>query len=72
MNSADLTSAHWRKSSYSSGNGGDCVEVAFLADGCVAIRDSKDKGHGPALVFTLAEWAAFSRGMSDEEFGSTI
>lgn len=26
----DLTGAVWRKSSYSSGNGGDCVEVATV------------------------------------------
>jgi hypothetical protein len=38
----------WRKSSRSSQEQG-CVEAAFLADGRVAVRDSKDR-EGPALV----------------------
>jgi hypothetical protein len=55
----DLTSATWRKSSYSGGNGGDCVEVAVLASGRRAVRDSKDPA-GPALAFSPAEWRAFT------------
>jgi hypothetical protein len=60
----DLTGAAWRKSSFSSGNGGACVEVAIVPsapeDGgsLVALRDSKDPV-GPALVFTPGEWRAF-------------
>jgi len=54
----DLNRADWRKSSYSGTNGGACVEVARNLPGVVAVRDSKDP-HGPALVFTRAEWAAF-------------
>jgi Domain of unknown function (DUF397) len=50
----DLTSAVWRKSSYSGGNGGNCVEVAMLA-GAVAVRDSKNPA-GPALVLTPGQW----------------
>lgn len=67
MNSADLPGARWRKSSHS-GQEGNCVEVAFLDGGRVAVRDSKDAGHGLALVFTAAEWAAFAAGMADGEF----
>lgn len=67
MNSADLAGARWRKSSRSN-NQGQCVEVAFLDAGRVAVRDSKDAGRGPALVFTAAEWAAFSGGVADGEF----
>jgi hypothetical protein len=54
----DLTHAIWRKSSYSSGNGGNCVEVAAGGPGVVAVRDSKDPD-GPALIFTPADWSAF-------------
>lgn len=54
----DLTHAIWRKSSYSSGNGGNCVEVAAGGAGVVAVRDSKDPD-GPALTFSPADWSAF-------------
>jgi Domain of unknown function (DUF397) len=58
----------WVKSSYSGPTGGNCVEVAFLADGEVAMRNSRDPG-GPALIFTRAEWDAFLGGARDGEFG---
>jgi hypothetical protein len=69
----DLTSATWRKSSRSSGNGGACVEVAVLpgskegSDRVIAVRDSKNPG-GSALIFTPAEWRAFTAGVHDGEF----
>ncbi|GII62912.1 DUF397 domain-containing protein [Sphaerisporangium krabiense] len=47
----------WRKSSYSSGNGGACVEVASLPK-AVAIRDSKYLD-GPALSVGIEAWSAF-------------
>ncbi|MEU7488304.1 DUF397 domain-containing protein [Streptomyces sp. NPDC042319] len=47
----------WFKSSYSSGEGGECVEVAQRADK-VHVRDSKDKA-GPVLSIAPAGWAAF-------------
>ena len=62
---ADL---NWRKSSYSGGNGGDCVEVAQLPDGSHAVRDTKDHGHGPTLRFTAGEWAAFTAAVRTGEF----
>jgi hypothetical protein len=55
----DLTGATWRKSSYSGGNGGNCVEVASDLPGVVAVRDSKDRG-GPVLIFTPDEWRALA------------
>ena len=67
MNSSELAGAHWRKSRYSADEG-NCVEVAFLDDGRVALRDTKDHGTGPALIFTPGEWAAFAAGMADGEF----
>ncbi|RKN43383.1 DUF397 domain-containing protein [Micromonospora endolithica] len=54
----DLTGARWRTSTRSSGNGGDCVEVADNLPGVVAVRDSKDRS-GPALAFPPAAWRAF-------------
>ncbi|WP_372465790.1 DUF397 domain-containing protein [Nocardia spumae] len=54
----DPTTAQWFKSSHSSG-GAECVEVAFLAGNTVGVRDSKNV-NGPALVFTPAEWDAFT------------
>jgi uncharacterized protein DUF397 len=48
----------WRKSSYSV-NQGACIEVAVLADGGRAVRDSKDPA-SPVLRFTAREWRAFT------------
>jgi hypothetical protein len=48
----------WRKSSYSSNNGGDCVEVASGLSDVVPVRDSKVPA-GPALMLTPAAWSAF-------------
>ncbi|MFE3517587.1 DUF397 domain-containing protein [Streptomyces sp. NPDC059166] len=47
----------WFKSSYSSGAGGECVEVAARAH-TVHVRDSKDKA-GPILSVACGGWAAF-------------
>lgn len=58
----------WRKSSRSNGNGGACVEVADLADGGRAVRDTKDHGTGPVLRFTAREWSAFVEGVKLGEF----
>jgi Domain of unknown function (DUF397) len=63
----DLSGAEWRKSSYSSGNGGQCVEVARNLPEVVAVRDSKDPD-GPALVLTPGQWRAFLSGARDGEF----
>jgi len=64
---ADVTRAVWRKSSYSSGNGGQCVEVARNLPDVVAVRDSKNP-EGPALVFAPQEWRAFLDGVRADEF----
>ncbi|MER5563752.1 DUF397 domain-containing protein [Streptomyces sp. NPDC002506] len=47
----------WYKSSYSSDQGGSCIEIAKLT-GQVGIRDSKDKS-GPALVVPTTAWSSF-------------
>lgn len=54
----DLSRASWRKSSYSNGDGGNCVEVADGLTGIVPVRDSKDP-QGPALLFPAPAWTAF-------------
>lgn len=54
----DLSTAQWRKSSYSNGDGGECVEVADQHPGVVLVRDSKAPA-GPVLVLSPAAWAGF-------------
>jgi hypothetical protein len=66
MTRVGLAPANWRKSSHSSQHG-QCVEVAFLDQGTVAIRDSKNPA-GPQLRFTTAEWSAFLAGAKNGEF----
>ncbi|WP_326637552.1 DUF397 domain-containing protein [Streptosporangium sp. NBC_01755] len=63
----DLSAAIWRKSSRSSGNGGQCVEVAANLPGVVAVRDSKDP-NGPKLLFTPTEWRTFVGGIKTGKF----
>lgn len=61
-----LRSATWRKSSYSSSSGGDCVEVADLTPH-VAIRDSKNPAHG-VLTVTPETFTAFVSAASRGDF----
>jgi hypothetical protein len=60
----------WRKSSYSGGNGGACVEIAVLPDGGRAVRDSKNPD-GARLLCPTDEWRAFLTGVKDGEFDLT-
>ncbi|KDQ67350.1 DUF397 domain-containing protein [Streptomyces sp. NTK 937] len=53
-----LGTVAWRRSSYSNGQGGDCVEVADGFSGVLPVRDSK-RPQGPALVFGASAWSAF-------------
>jgi hypothetical protein len=52
----DLRQAVWRKSSYTTSNGGDCVELASVP-GTVAVRDSKDP-EGAKLLVSRRAFAA--------------
>lgn len=63
----DLSRAVWQKSSYSGGNGGQCVEVAINVPGVVAIRDSKRPGDG-AHIIKRAVFAAFLDGVKAGDF----
>jgi hypothetical protein len=65
MGTDELAGAVWAKSSRS-GTNGNCVEVAFLGEGRVALRDSKDP-EGPVLRFNRGEWSAFVDGVADGE-----
>jgi Domain of unknown function (DUF397) len=62
-----LAGATWLKGRHSGPTGGNCMEVAFLAGGDVAVRNSRHPD-GPALIFTSAEWAAFLGGAADGDF----
>jgi hypothetical protein len=53
-----LTAARWVKSTRSGPTGGNCVEIACLGDGRVAVRNSRHPA-GPALLFRREQWAAF-------------
>ena len=57
-NRIDLSTAVWRKSSYSNGDGGDCVEVCDAHTGIVPVRDSK-LPLGPVLTLTASAWMSF-------------
>jgi Domain of unknown function (DUF397) len=54
----------WRKATHSSGNGGNCIEVA-TARRTVAVRDSKDPD-GPRLAFGPQAWKAFTAEVKGE------
>ncbi|CAL9496937.1 MULTISPECIES: DUF397 domain-containing protein [Streptomyces] len=54
----DLSTARWRKSSYSDGGGTNCLEVADNCPGMTPVRDSK-LPDGPVLVFGASPWASF-------------
>ncbi|MFO7252852.1 MAG: DUF397 domain-containing protein [Actinomycetes bacterium] len=60
-----LRNAQWLTSSFSSG-GTNCVQVAFLDHGLVALRDSKNS-QNPPLLFTDAEYEAFVNGIMQGE-----
>jgi hypothetical protein len=60
----DLSAALWRKSSFSNGDGGHCVEVADNLPGLVPVRDSKNT-QGAALLFHANAWAPFITRLKD-------
>lgn len=68
------TTLTWHKSSFSdgTGSGNNCVELAALPDGGVAVRDSKLVDSGPVVHFTRAELRAFVLGVKAGEFDDLI
>jgi Domain of unknown function (DUF397) len=47
---------------------GSCVEIARLPAGQIAIRDGKAGDTGAVLLFSAAEWQAFTAGVKAGEF----
>ncbi|MFB8772542.1 DUF397 domain-containing protein [Streptomyces broussonetiae] len=61
----ELSTARWRKSSYSGNQQGDaCVEVSDDYPGTVPVRDSKNPT-GPALLLTGTAWQPFVNSVRD-------
>ncbi|MDX3547188.1 DUF397 domain-containing protein [Streptomyces europaeiscabiei] len=60
----DLSAADWRKSSYSDGQGGSCVEVADGFLDVVPVRDSKI-AEGAAILIRNAGWSTFVSAVKD-------
>lgn len=65
----DTTFTQWHKSSYSSIEGVECVEVSFSSN-AVGMRDSHHP-HGTALAFDHGEWTTFLNGITAGEFRCT-
>ncbi|MFI7094648.1 DUF397 domain-containing protein [Streptomyces lydicus] len=66
-NNVDLSGTHWRKSSYSNGTGGECVEVSDDFPGLVPVRDSKDP-EGPTLCIPDGAWRPFITAVKSAAF----
>lgn len=62
----DLSTARWRKSSFSGNQAGDeCVEVCDDFPGTVPVRDSKNPIPGPVLILDGAAWQPFVDGVKN-------
>jgi hypothetical protein len=66
----DLAGVSWRKSRRS-GALGNCVELATLVTGEIAVRHSR-RPSGPVLVYSRDEMAAFLSGAKDGEFDDLV
>jgi hypothetical protein len=67
VTSSQVSEAFWQKSTFSNMNG-SCVEIARLQPDRIGVRDTKDNGAGPVLIFTGPEWNAFLSGAKDGQF----
>lgn len=67
---SSLTDVTWMKSHHSNPSG-NCVEMALLPGGDVAVRNSRHP-EGPALIYTEDEVRAFLAGVRDGDFDSVI
>lgn len=65
----DLSTATWRKSSFSDGQGGSCLEVADGFDDVMPVRDSKNP-EGPEICFGHGSWKQFVSALKAGTFTS--
>ncbi|WP_203968659.1 DUF397 domain-containing protein [Sphaerisporangium melleum] len=76
----DISRLQWRKSSRSSGQGGNCVEVASVGGSEASdlevsteslrfVRDSK-RPDSALLAFSAHEWSAFLSGIKEGRLGA--
>ncbi|GAA0408403.1 DUF397 domain-containing protein [Microbispora corallina] len=70
MPASQLGDVRWRKSRHSNPDG-NCVELARLPDGRVALRNSRHPS-GPVLVYHPGEVAEFLKSTKDGEFDDLI
>lgn len=70
MPATGLGRVSWLKSRHSNPSG-NCVEVACLPGGEIALRNSRFPG-GPVLLYTRAEIEAFLQGAKDGEFDRVV
>ncbi len=65
----ELAQVGWHISTRSQSNGGGCVEAGPLRDGSgrVAVRHSRHRDDA-VIVYTRAEWEAFTAGVRLGEF----
>ncbi|NBE54654.1 DUF397 domain-containing protein [Streptomyces sp. YC537] len=56
----------WRKSSYSGGDQGSCVEVLDGVPTTVPVRDSKNPD-GPALLIPKSSWTSFVTALTERQ-----
>ena len=66
----ELSGVSWQKSNRSNSQG-NCVELAALPSGQIAIRNSRCPD-GPALIYTRAEIVALILGMKDGDFDNLL
>jgi hypothetical protein len=66
MPAGELGGVRWLKSEFSNPNG-ECVELASLTSGDIAMRNSRFP-EGPALIYTPGEIAAFVAGAKNGQF----
>jgi hypothetical protein len=69
MPASELRGARWQKSSFSGNN--NCVEMAQLPTGEVALRNSRDPD-GPALIYTRSEIDALLQGTRNGDFDALV